>query len=76
MNRTEFIGINLYYSQEFVDDMKRDYEKEIAWLNHIIDELEKTINECYVLGEYGTSRMFIEKEYLLNKLKELKEEGK
>ena len=50
--------------------------KEIARLNKIIDELEKTINECSILGEYGTSRMFIEKDYLLNKLKELKEEGK
>lgn len=52
------------------------YKEEIARLNKIIDEFEKIVNECSILGEYGTSRMFIEKDYLLNKLKELKEEGK
>lgn len=51
-------------------------DKEIARLNKIIDELEKTINECSILGEYESNRTFIEKDYLLNKLKELKEESK
>lgn len=54
----------------YLKDMK------IARLNKIIDELEKTINECSILGEYESDRTFIEKDYLLNKLKELKEEGK
>lgn len=62
------------YMEVVADNIVKD--KEIARLNKIIDELEKTINECSILGEYGTSRMFIEKDYLLNKLKELKEEGK
>lgn len=58
-----------------VDDLELK-DKEIERLNKIIDELEKVINECSIFGEYGSNRMFIEKEYLLNKLKELKEEGK
>ena len=51
-------------------------DMEIARLNKIIDEIEKVINECSILGEYKSDRTFIEKDYLLNKLKELKEEGK
>ena len=27
-NRTEFIGINLYYSQDFVDDMRKELERQ------------------------------------------------
>ena len=38
MNRTEFIGTELYYSQEFVDDMKNNYEQEIERLNNIINK--------------------------------------
>lgn len=64
------------YIYQSLDEYLGTLYNEINRLNFIIDELEKTINECSILGEYGTSRMFIEKDYLLNKLKELKEEGK
>ena len=40
MNRTVFIGSNLFYSQEFVDDMKNDYKEEIERLK-IIEEKYK-----------------------------------
>ena len=41
MNRTEFIGTNLYYSQEFIDDMKTDYEEEIERLKTHLDFIEE-----------------------------------
>lgn len=78
MNRTEFIGTNLYYSQEFVDDMKRNYEKEIDRLNKIIDKIEDFIQLKIIRYEN-------EKDYMLEPqdildiyyhLKKLKEEGK
>ena len=39
-NRTEFIGLNLYYSQEFVDDLQNDYIEEMERLNNIIEDFE------------------------------------
>lgn len=62
------------YLERIINNCTKEKDKEIARLNKIIDEIEKVINECSILGEYGTSRMFIEKDYLLNKLKELKGE--
>lgn len=41
MNRTEFIGTNLYYSQEFVDDKN----KEIERLNNTIDKAIEYIKD-------------------------------
>ena len=38
-NRTEFIGLDLYYSQEFVDDLQNNYIEEIKRLNNIIKEV-------------------------------------
>ena len=48
--------------------------KEIARLNKIIDELEKYIKETAYTDAWGDS--VILSKYLLDKLKELKEEGK
>ena len=45
MNRTEFIGTNLYYSQEFIDDIKNNYDQEIERLNNIIKRLEEFIEQ-------------------------------
>ena len=92
MNRTEFIGTELYYSQEFVDDMKNNYEQEIERLNNIIKGLE---NRDDVLEEFEDwlerqktrnsewdnfvmidGRLGIPISYLLNKLQELKGEDK
>lgn len=41
MNRTEFIGTNLYYSQDFVDDLY----KEINELQNRKDKVMKYIKE-------------------------------
>ena len=50
MNRTEFIGLDLYYSQEFVDDKNKEIEKlqaEIKLLednrNYLNDRIDKAI---------------------------------
>ena len=48
MNRTEFIGINLYYSQDFVDDIR----KEIERLENIIKDAKIKLYELnYKLKE-------------------------
>lgn len=39
MNRTEFIGLNLYYSQEFVDDKNKEIERLNKIRQQVIDEL-------------------------------------
>lgn len=73
---TYFFGYGIDIDKPYdMADKIINQQEEIARLNKIIDELEKTINECSILGEYGSDRMFIEKDYLLNKLNELKEES-
>ena len=48
MNRTEFIGINLYYSQDFVDEIR----KEIERLNNNIKDAKIKLYELnYKLKE-------------------------
>ena len=55
MNRTEFIGTNLYYSQKFVDDLKENYQQEIERLNNIIKEARELLNqEWYSVLRKGT----------------------
>ena len=46
-NRTEFIGLDLYYSQEFVDDLQNNYIEEIERLNNIIKEVREYIQDRY-----------------------------
>ena len=52
-NRTEFIGLDLYYSQEFVDDLQNNYIEEIKRLNNIINKAREYIEEKYdyILGD-------------------------
>ena len=48
MNRTAFIGTDLYYSQDFVDDRVKELkekDQEIERLNNIINELEKWLDK-------------------------------
>ena len=67
-----FIGIDLYYSQEFVDDRiseLKEQDKEIERLNNIIKRLEEDLREMYLtFGEFS-------EEYSENKIKELKAGG-
>ena len=76
MNRTMFIGTNLYYSQEFVDDRINELkvkDKEIERLNNIINELEKMLEQTI---ENSAVQPHIEMaEYTLKELKELKGSG-
>jgi hypothetical protein len=59
-----------------VDDLEQK-DKEIARLNKIIDELEKWLKErLEKLDLIGDDEIYSGIEYTLNKLKELKEEGK
>ena len=60
MNRTEFIGTNLYYSQEFVGDMIKNYNQEIERLKEILHwkQIENNIfykSRCEKAIEYITS---------------------
>lgn len=71
MNRTMFIGIDLYYSQEFVDDRiseLKEKEKEIERLTELcnkyeeehkttFEEWKKTINIINELEKYIISQM-------------------
>lgn len=50
-NRTIFIGTDLYYSDEFVDDMCTNYNREIRKLKKRIQELEN--QDILVMGFYG-----------------------
>ena len=72
MNRTEFIGLNLYYSQEFVDDMKKNYEQEIDRLNNIIKHIYKELREFNVYGSIAVSMQisYLE-EYLEEKIENI-----
>lgn len=48
MNRTAFIGLDLYYSQEFVDDKNKEIErlyKEIERLNNMKKDYYKRMNK-------------------------------
>ena len=49
MNRTIFIGTNLYYSQDYIDEK----DKEIERLNNIIKEVREYIETKYdyLLGD-------------------------
>ena len=50
MNRTIFIGTNLYYSQDFVDDK----DKEIERLNNIIEKIQ---NDMIYLDSLGVNQV-------------------
>ena len=54
-------------------DMLGEKDKEIRRLNNIINELEKWLKEYNFCVEYGSNRIFLEKELILDKLQELKE---
>ena len=77
MNRTAFIGTDLYYSQDFVDDRVKELkekDKEIERLNNIINELEHDFESYeleYLQDTYqGSLADFIETE--LERIQELK----
>ena len=64
-----FIGTDLYYSQEFVDDRiseLKEADKEIERLNNIIKRFEEDLREMYLtFGEFS-------EEYTEDRIKELK----
>ena len=87
MNRTEFIGMNLYYSQEFVDDLT-DKAILIHQFNQDLTELNiKYSEELEVLRKQKKNAIEFIESYLklnleefnanslLNKLKEILESG-
>ena len=57
MNRTAFIGTDLYYSQDFVDDRVKELkekDKEIERLNNIIKEAQEYLRSAtHLLLEYN-----------------------
>ena len=59
MNRTEFIGTYLYYSQDFVDDLY----KEIERLNNILDTL---MQDMALLNATGNKE--IKPKYLFDRI--------
>lgn len=58
MNRTEFIGTNLYYSQDFVNDLYKEINKQKEVLNKIKEELNNLYNADQSERNY---KVFIEK---------------
>lgn len=75
MNRTAFIGTDLYYSQDFVDDRN----KEIERLNNIINKFEKWLEEKSDV-DYSCSDRIVHEQLALNvalrKLRDLKDSDK
>lgn len=61
MNRTEFIGINLYYSQDFVDDRYKEIEELKQENKQLKEEIKKYINSNdFVYDELYKKRERIE----------------
>lgn len=66
--------IQQYYFIIKAEGANQRYKQEIARLNKIIDELEKYIIDEYYIDDW--EEKVLSQEDLINKLKELKEEGK
>ena len=67
MNYEEYIRLKDY--SNFASKKIREQQKEIGRLNNIINEIEKDIKNLYT---YGIKNNAEQRDYLLNRLQELK----